>query len=93
MSRLRRRVRDIVRRLRVAIGPAREIARLERLAEAAYTAMYDAPRTSVRDCHDAAQGYLTQAIKIAERASMADVAARLKRRKDEIYNVYDHQFR
>jgi hypothetical protein len=73
--------------------PRREIARLEQLAEAAYTAMYDAPRYGVRDCYDDAQGYLSQAIRLAERKHLNATVARLKQRKDHIYKVYDHQFR
>ena len=71
----------------------REIARLEALAEAAYTAMYDAPRHAARDFHDDAQGYLSRAVKIADLKSKTEISTRLKQRKKHIYDVYSHQFR
>jgi hypothetical protein len=83
----------LIDRLRIAFFPAAELARLEALAEAAYLAMYDAPRHSVPDLHDDAQGYLSQAIALAKRMRRTDDAARLEQRKRHIYDVYDHQFR
>jgi hypothetical protein len=70
-----------------------EIARLEKLAEAAYTKMYDAPQFMVRECYENATRYLREAIAVAEQDGLKDVAKRLKERKDHIYNVYSHQFR
>lgn len=91
--RLQQHFRGIVQKVRVAIAPMREIARLEALAEASYAAMYDAPSYSVRDCYDDARGYLSQAIKIADLKSETEISARLKKRKQHIYEVYKHQFR
>ena len=70
-----------------------EIARLEKLAEAAYTKMYEAPQFMVRECYENATRYLAEAIVVAEREGLKDVTKRLKERKDHIYNVYSHQFR
>jgi hypothetical protein len=70
-----------------------EIARLERLAEAAYTRMYDAPSHLVHDCYEDAMLNFGQAIELAEKVGMNDIALRLEKRKDHVYNVYTHQFR
>ena len=70
-----------------------EIAQLERLAEAAYEEMYDAQRYRVKECFQDASGYLAEAIELAERDGLTEVATRLKARKEHIYNVYTHQFR
>jgi hypothetical protein len=70
-----------------------EITRLEKLAEAAYTKMYDAPQFMVRECYENATRYLGEAIAIAEREGLKDAIKRLKERKDHIHNVYSHQFR
>ncbi|MGD0191251.1 MAG: hypothetical protein ABSD74_10965 [Rhizomicrobium sp.] len=90
-------VRNFARRsannVRTIVTPRHEIAKLESLAEAAYSAMYDAPRYSVRDCYDDAQAYLRKAIRIASRLHMIETAARLKERSEHIYKVYDRQFR
>jgi hypothetical protein len=86
-------MKGIAEKIRIRLWPSREIARLEQRAEAAYAAMYDAPRYGVRDCYDDAQAYLSQALAIAERRSMKDAVERLQHRKDHIYKVYDHQFR
>jgi hypothetical protein len=90
---IRRRVETLLRKLQIAIAPRREITRLERLAEAAYTAMYDTPRYGIRDCYDDAQGYLCRVIELAERVRLKEIVTRLKLRKDHIYSVYDRQFR
>jgi hypothetical protein len=92
-SGVRQRAQRLATALRSKFAPRREIARLERLAEDAYTAMYDAPRYGVRDCYDDAQSFLSRAIALAERHRLHEEVSRLKRRKDHIYNVYDHQFR
>ena len=90
---LRRRLRVLGTGLRETFTPRRKIARLERLAEAAYDAMYDAHRYGVRDCYDEAQQFLSEAIALADRHGLHAEVARLKQRKDHIYKVYDHQFR
>jgi hypothetical protein len=73
--------------------PAREIAKNEKLAEAAYDAMYDARPYGVRDCFDDACGYLSEAISVAKRAGLDDEVTRLTARRDHIIKVYDRQFR
>jgi hypothetical protein len=70
-----------------------EIAALERLAEAAYDAMYDARPRGAKDFYDNARGYLTQAIEIAKRAGLDAEAARLTARREHIAAVWDRQFR
>jgi hypothetical protein len=89
--------------IRLSIGPLaprdevelhiREIANNEKLAEAAYDAMYEARPHSVRDCFDDACGYLAQAISAAKRAGLDDEVARLTARRDHVIKVYDSQFR
>jgi hypothetical protein len=73
--------------------PESEISRLEQLAEASYTKMYDAPRHGVRDHYEDASSYLAQAIALATREEMPEAVERLKARKAHIYIVYTHQFR
>jgi len=72
---------------------ADDIAKFEKLAEDAYTKMYDAPRNRAKECYDDAMEYLAEAIKLAERDKLAAAADRLKARKQHIYDVYTHQFR
>ncbi len=87
-------MRALLRKLADRLQPARvEVARLEQKAEQAYSAMYDALPHNVRDCHDDAQMYLSQAAKLAKRSRMARTARRLEQRGEHIRNVYDHQFR
>ena len=71
----------------------RDIAANEKLAEAAYDAMYEARPSGVRDCFDDACGYLAEAIGIAKQAGLDDEAMRLTARREHIINVYNHQFR
>jgi hypothetical protein len=70
-----------------------EMEKNEKLAEAAYDAMYEAIPHMVKDCFEDARGYLTEAISIAKRAGIEDEATRLTARRDHIINVYDSQFR
>ena len=71
-----------------------ELARLEALAEQAYSAMYDVPplRSAKDDCDDACL-YLQRAIETAGRLGLANEVARLRRRLDHVRAVYDSQFR
>ncbi len=69
----------------------REIARLEALAEEAYTAMYDARRP--KDYVDDALLHLQRAIDIAADGGEQDEVERLTKRKDHIWAVYNSQFR
>jgi hypothetical protein len=72
---------------------AEEVAKFEKLAEDAYTKMYDAPRSRVKECYEDAMEFLAEAIKLAERDKLAAAVDRLKARKRHIYDVYTHQFR
>jgi hypothetical protein len=89
--------------IRLSPGPLRprveletsiaEMARNEKLAEAAYDAMYEASPASAKDCFDDARGFFAKAIGIAMRAGLADEAERLIARRDHVVSVYDSQFR
>ena len=70
-----------------------EMRNYEKLAEAAYDAMYEASPRSAKDCCDDARGFLAEAIDLAKRAGLADEAARLTARCDHIVSVYNSQFR
>jgi hypothetical protein len=74
-------------------APAFEMKKNEKLAEAAYDAMYEAKSYSVKDYFDDARGYFTKAIDIAKRAGLHDEVARLTARRDHIVGVYNSQFR
>jgi hypothetical protein len=65
----------------------------ERLAEAAYDAMYEARPSAAKDLFDDACGLFAKAIDLAKRAGLADEAARLTARCDQIVSVYNSQFR
>jgi hypothetical protein len=96
---------ELLRRgaIRLTIGPiepASEVEALisdmkmnEKLAEAAYSAMYDASSAAVKDCVDDARGYFAKAIDMARRAGVEDEVARLTARRDHVVRVYDSQFR
>jgi hypothetical protein len=89
--------------IRMSVGPlqpATEVEALiadmnknERLAEAAYQAMYDAGPSVAKDCLDDVRGLFARAIDLARRAALADEVARLTARCDYIVGVYDSQFR
>jgi hypothetical protein len=70
-----------------------EMKNNEKLAEAAYDAMYEASPASAKDCFDDARGFLDKAIDLAKRAGLDDEAARLTARRDHIASVYSSQFR
>jgi hypothetical protein len=69
-----------------------EMKNNEKLAEAAYDAMYEASPSS-KDCFDDARGFLDKAIDLAKRAGLEDEMARLTARRDHIVSVYNSQFR
>ena len=62
-------------------------------AEAAYSAMYDAPSHGVKDYHDDAQMYFNLAIKAARRARLHSQAKRLTLRSEQVQAVFNSQFR
>ena len=70
-----------------------EMRENERLAEAAYDAMYDARPSAAKDFFDDARGFLAKAIDLARRAGLTEEAARLTARCDHIVGVYNSQFR
>ena len=70
-----------------------EIERHEKLAEAAYEAMYEARPYAAKDCFDDARGYFTKAIDVARRAGLGNEVTRLTTRLDHIVSVFNSQFR
>ena len=70
-----------------------EMKNNERLAEAAYDAMYEASPRSAKDYCDDARGFLAEAIDLAKRAGLEDEVVRLTARRDHIVSVYNSQFR
>ena len=71
-----------------------ELTRLERLAEQAYAAIYDAPPlSSTKDGYDDACFYLHKAIEEAHRLDLPSEVERLAGRLDNIRGVYNSQFR
>ena len=77
----------------VPMSDSDEVAKFERQAEAAYSAMYDARPHNVKDHHDDAQLYYHRAIAAARRAELASDVARLTERAKHVENVYNSQFR
>jgi len=69
------------------------MADYEARAEAAYSAMYDAPSWDEKDLKDDALFYLARAIEVATALGLSDDADRLKARVDNIMGVYNSQFR
>ena len=69
------------------------MAEYEQKAESAYSQMYDAQPWDEKDLKDDALFYLARAIEVAEALGLADDAARLKARVDNIMGVYNSQFR
>ena len=72
---------------------ADEIERDEKLAEAAYEAVYEAMPYAVKDCFDDARSYFTRSIEMAKHAELIDEVARLTARLDHIVSVFNSQFR
>jgi hypothetical protein len=70
-----------------------EMKENEKLAEAAYDAMYDARPSGAKDYFDDARGFLDKAIDIAKRAGLEEEMARLTARRGHIVSVYNSQFR
>jgi hypothetical protein len=70
-----------------------EMKNNERLAEAAYDAMYEARPSAAKDLFDDACGFFAKAVDLAKRAGLADEAARLTARCDHVVSVYNAQFR
>ena len=75
------------------MASASEINRYEKLAEAAYDAMYKARPYNVKDHFDDARGYFSKAIEFAKREGLDDEGVRLSARLEHIVSVYNSQFR
>jgi len=74
-------------------GDSKEIAQFEALAEAAYSAMYDARPHNAKDCFEDASYNFQRAIDIARMRGLADAVERLTRRRDHVAAVFNSQFR
>jgi hypothetical protein len=70
-----------------------ELESNEKLAEAAYDALYEAKPEAAKDCFDDARSHFAKAIEIARRAGLEDEVARLTSRLNHIVSVYNSQFR
>jgi hypothetical protein len=73
--------------------PEFELKKNEKLAEAAYDAMYEGNPYAVKDSFDDAREHFIKAIEIAKRSGLDDEIARLTARLDHIVSVYNSQFR
>jgi hypothetical protein len=90
----RRRPSDSSRILdEAAIGARVDLVRLEAFAEAAYEAMRESRLHGARSRYEEARTHFDRAIEAAQRARLHDEAARLKRRRDQIGQVYNGQMR
>lgn len=89
-----RRASDSCRVLDEAAITARvDLVRLEAFAEAAYEAMREARPQHARNKFEEARAHFDRAIEAAQRARLHDEVARLKRRRDQICQVYNGQMR
>lgn len=70
-----------------------KLAELERKGEDAYTAMYSARPSAVKDCYEESRSQFGLAIEEAKLCGAVDEMARLERRLAHIKAVYDSQFR
>lgn len=70
-----------------------EIHRLERLGEDAFAAMHEAvSKTRAVTHYEAAGAAFLEAIEVADRAGLGDVADRLRQRLTEIRSIFRTQF-
>lgn len=76
-----------------AISARVDLVRLEAFAEAAYEAMREAHPAGARDRYDESREHFDRAIEAAHRARLGDEVARLKRRRDQIGQVFHGQMR
>ena len=75
------------------MDPRRTIADCERLAEAAYEAMYEARPHLVKDLYEETRGHFWRAIEAAWAGRLFADVVRLSARFAEIDAVYNSQFR
>ena len=76
-----------------AISARVDLVRLEAFAEAAYEAMRESRPQGTRSLYEEARVHFDHAINAAHRARLYDEVARLKRRRDQIGQVYHGQMR
>ena len=76
-----------------AITARVDMVRLEAFAEAAYEAMRESRPQHARRRFEEARDHFDRAIEAARRARLYDEVARLKRRRDQISQVYNGQMR
>jgi iron-sulfur cluster repair protein YtfE (RIC family) len=76
-----------------AISARVDLVRLEAFAEAAYEAMRESRPQGARSRYEEARAHFDHAIDAAHRARLHDEVARLKRRRDQIGQVYNGQMR
>jgi hypothetical protein len=76
-----------------AITARVDLVRLEAFAEAAYEAMRESRPQHARGRFDEARDHFERAIEAAQRARLHDEVARLKRRREQISQVYNGQMR
>jgi len=76
-----------------AITARVDLVRLEAFAEAAYEAMRESRPQHARGRFDEAREHFDRAIEAAQHARLHDEVARLKRRREQISQVYNGQMR
>jgi hypothetical protein len=75
------------------MSDAETVTRCERLAEAAYAAMYEARPHQVKDLYEEARGHFWRAIEAAWQGRLFAEVVRLAQRFAEVDAVYNGQFR
>ena len=76
-----------------AITARVDLLRLEAFAEAAYEAMRESRPQTAKTRYEEARAHFDLAIDAAQRAHLPDEATRLKKRRDQIGQVYHGQMR
>ena len=76
-----------------AISARVDLLRLEAFAEAAYEAMRESRSQGARSRYEEARAHFDRAIDAAHRARLHDEVVRLKRRREQIGQVYNGQMR
>ena len=75
------------------MNPRQTVADCERLAEAAYEAMYEARGPRVKELYEETRGHFWRAIEAALAGKLFADVVRLSARFSEIDAVYNSQFR
>ena len=76
-----------------AIGARVDMVRLEAFAEASYQAMRECRPQNARGRYQETRTHFDRAIDAAQRARLSDEVTRLKRRRDQISQIYNGQMR